>query len=773
MAAMLLPAGMVAAVLSISMISFSLAMEVQDSKVNNPVAKVVGMMEDMQTELKKEFENEKDLFEKAMCFCDNGEGSLKKSVQKSSDDIDRLSTKIEADTAERKKLMEELKQHKAEKAQTEKSLYEATKVRETEAKKFQDDFLNNKFAMDSIEQALRLFGEKGSVAAFVQANPASKTFRRIIEVSHFISPTNKEKVFEFLDDGAESAAEPSAGMGEIFGILKGMQDEMAANNKDMKHEEHDASESFKEMKGIQLQRLGTLGDTIADKDKRVGDLRLSIAQDQDELNAAKTEYKTSSRFLANLDEECAKKKEQKDIRLKSKLDEIAAVGEAMEILTNDEAKDAMFMAGEKHAKPTAALIKKLSETQQVPRHPSASKQMNEMIKDFRTSLLQVHQDVVPRPHKVSLVQSSQPISIPKIERTEEEKQNVAALKAEMEAANKVDARAERRAKAGDQGASEVVHFMVQNMVEVLHDDDVNDEHKKDFCVNETESYHDLQDEKQRFVEKLGATIEENTAELKQTIADIKSLEQEIYDLDQDVAKFTLQRKAEHVDYKDTHTKTATAVALIDKAAKRLSDFYNPAEQKMREEGKFALSFLSKRQSSAAAPPPMVDTPTGDNKNKGGNKIISMLNEIKSELNLDLKECDTEEKYSQKDYVRLMEDAQEDRAAAVKALHEARSKKAQLETQLEMDKETMRLTLEELEDIGNYLIQLHESCDFLMKNYDNRHGARVDEEVGLESAETIVTHEEPPSHTDTAEQFEEEHSKKQVDEHFPDAPMPKV
>merc|ERR550514_2170681 len=115
-----------------TMLSVSLAIETQDSKINNPVAKVVGMMEDMQKELKKEFENEKDLFEKAMCFCDNGEGSLKKSIQKSSDDIDRLSTKIEADTAERKKLMEELKLHKTEKAQTEKSLYEATKVREKE-----------------------------------------------------------------------------------------------------------------------------------------------------------------------------------------------------------------------------------------------------------------------------------------------------------------------------------------------------------------------------------------------------------------------------------------------------------------------------------------------------------------------------------------------------------------------------------------------------------------------------------------------------------------
>merc|ERR1719353_2764324 len=119
----------------------------------------------------------------------------------------------------------------------------------------------------------------------------------------------------------------------------------------------------------------------------------------------------------------------------------------------------------------------------------------------------------------------------------------------------------------------------------------------------------------------------------------------------------------------------------------------------------------------------------------------------------------------------MTDAQADRAADVKALHEAKSKKAQLEKQLEMDKETLRLTLEELEDIAAYLVQLHQECDFLMKNFDVRHGARVDEEVGLESAETIVTHETPPTHADTNEVYEEEHSKKQVEEHFPDQEMP--
>merc|ERR1719359_410892 len=102
----------------------------------------------------------------------------------------------------------------------------------------------NRFSIDSITQALRLFEKEGSAASFVQTSPIAKNFRRIIEVSRFITPTNREKVLEFLDAGAEAApppgvaAEMSSGVAQILGVLKGMKDEMIKNGKDMVNEEH-------------------------------------------------------------------------------------------------------------------------------------------------------------------------------------------------------------------------------------------------------------------------------------------------------------------------------------------------------------------------------------------------------------------------------------------------------------------------------------------------------------------------------------------------------
>merc|ERR1719456_1883106 len=119
----------------------------------------------------------------------------------------------------------------------------------------------------------------------------------------------------------------------------------------------------------------------------------------------------------------------------------------------------------------------------------------------------------------------------------------------------------------------------------------------------------------------------------------------------------------------------------------------------------------------------------------------------------------------------MKDAVEDRAAAVKMLHEKQATKAKLEEKIMQDKEQRVLTLKEIEEINLYQIQLHSECDFLLRNFDNRHGARVEEEQGLDSAESIVTKEEVPSHGEINAVYEDEHSIAEVEDHFPDAKVP--
>jgi len=197
------------------------ALQVSEQTDTSPIRKVVKMMEDMRTQLEKEAKEEAELFEKAMCMCDGGDVELKKVIAHMTGEVDRLTSKQAEEKAERAQLVQDVATHKDDLANTKKTLYEAEEIRAKDAKKFQDDELMNKFSVDSITQALRLFEKEGSASSFLQTTNA-KNFRRIIEVSRYLSPTNREKVLEFLDEGSEKPGEMSSGVAQIVGVLKGM-----------------------------------------------------------------------------------------------------------------------------------------------------------------------------------------------------------------------------------------------------------------------------------------------------------------------------------------------------------------------------------------------------------------------------------------------------------------------------------------------------------------------------------------------------------------------
>merc|ERR1719502_1351542 len=147
-----------------------------------------------------------------------------------------------------------------------------------------------------------------------------------------------------------------------------------------------------------------------------------------------------------------------------------------------------------------------------------------------------------------------------------------------------------------------------------------------------------------------------------------------------------------------------------------------------------------------------------------------MNEFKTDLKVEMTEAETSEKFNSKEYVRIMTDAQETRAQDVKSTNQKKSAKATLDTKLAENKELLDLTTEELHNLELYLVQVHTECDFLMRNFEVRHEDRVEGETGLESAETIVTDEEVPSHNAIEDRYEQEKTDDDVDEHFPGTPI---
>merc|ERR1719213_1437172 len=115
-----------------------------------------------------------------------------------------------------------------------------------------------------------------------------------------------------------------------------------------------------------------------------------------------------------------------------------------------------------------------------------------------------------------------------------------------------------------------------------------------------------------------------------------------------------------------------------------------------------------------APPVIPDTP-GDYKPKESGGVIGMMQKIKEELTADMTEGETEEKFSAKDYVRLMKQAKETRAGLTKSLNQKNSAKSETEDKHLQAKELRQTTLQELENLNLYGVQLATECDFLVRN----------------------------------------------------------
>merc|ERR1719156_265945 len=147
-----------------------------------------------------------------------------------------------------------------------------------------------------------------------------------------------------------------------------------------------------------------------------------------------------------------------------------------------------------------------------------------------------------------------------------------------------------------------------------------------------------------------------------------------------------------------------------------------------------------------------------------------MTEFMTDVKMEMTEAETEEKFNSKEYVRIMTDAQETRATDVKSLNEKKAAKATLDTKLVENKALLDLSEEELHNLELYLVQIHTECDFLVRNFEARHESRVEGETGLESAETIVTDGEVPSHKAIEGRYEAEKTDDDVDEHFPGTPI---
>jgi len=665
---------------SLFIVGFGLQQGSEVKAAANPVRKVVTMLQNMQKKVEEEGETEKKLYEKFMCYCQNGGKDLETSIGAAEDKVSTLPSEITAQEERLTQLKDEIKKAQTERAAAKRAMKKATAVREKEAAEFAKMKAEADSNMVATAKAIAAL-EKGVGAGFLQTRTAQDLRTFIINKAD-VQDEDRRAIVSFLTAGNGDA---SPGTDAIIGMLKQMEDTMKSTLSDGVKDEEAALKTYDELMESKGQEVEALTESIDEKMKMVGELGIEIIEMKEDLSDTEASLVKDKDFLKNLESSCATKTKEWEERSKTRAEELTALSETIKILNDDDALD---------------LFKKTL--------PSGSASFVQ-VQQSRTMLQQKALTVVrgawrfaDRHHRPGLDFL------------------VLALTGK---------------KALSQGMFDKVIRMCDDLVAELKQEQQDDIDKKEYC----EKQFDLADDKKKMLERAEADAETAIAKAKEAIEtlteEIKALEKGIKELDKSVVEATEQRQEENQEYKALMAADTKAKEILRFAKKRLNKFYNPSLA--FAQGETALAEVGAHGKAPPGPPPDTWDAYAKKSDESTN-VVAMIDVLIADLDKEMTEAKAEEKNGQEDYETMMTESAAKRTEDSKALSGKMEAKAEAEKTLSEQTEVKKDTTKELWATMKYIDGLHHECDWLLKFFDVRKTARTGEIDALVKAKEVLS-----------------------------------
>jgi len=331
----------------------ALAYDKDMSLKTRPIMKVVRMLEDMKAELNKELEDDKAVHEMMDCWCSTNEKEKTKAIELGTSRINELEALLGETLAKIKELKSKRKSVQEEQYKDQAALDEAEELRMKENKEFHGAETDLLEAIDATKNAIIVLSkhhpELAQIKAVVRMLQAAKIPQLMLKSGSF-NNLKAQELKDFLT-GASSATETSflqrspglAGQsyqpqsGQIFGILKQMKEDFDTDLGQEQKAEAKAVEEFKALKESKLAEIDTAKKAIVQFDQDLARLGQTNAESLKELEDVEEQLGMDQEFLKNLQEKCANTDEEFEKRVKSRLEEIEAVEDTIEILNDDKA----------------------------------------------------------------------------------------------------------------------------------------------------------------------------------------------------------------------------------------------------------------------------------------------------------------------------------------------------------------------------------------------------------------------------------------------------
>mmetsp|Transcript_78748 Transcript_78748/g.172666 ORF Transcript_78748/g.172666 Transcript_78748/m.172666 type:complete len:697 (-) Transcript_78748:242-2332(-) len=663
----------------------ALSLDIQDSKdadaKNRPVTKVITLLKDMQKQLQKEADEDEAIYDKMACWCQTNDREKTEAIKTAEVRIDGLTTKIEELTAGSARLNTEIKNLEKEIAENQDSLDKATAIREKQLAEFNAEEKDLLESVSALKAAITVLSKHHSGGFLQVAN------NRILGVA------------------ATLENELSKHAALLQGVLSPSERRAAAAFVQAPADYFDAAPTFKqsyapqsgEIFGILRQMLDTFESNLSASQKEEQANQAAYeelkAAKEAEIKAGQDQISTKTGELADTDEKNAQAKVDTD-------DTKASLSADEQFLGMLKEKCQMTDKEWEERQKTRQL--EMEAVSQALAVLSSDDAHDLFTRTFNPSLLQLASSTAYSDRRAAASQ----VLADAAKKAHNPHLATLAYQVKLDAFTRVK-------KAID---DMIAQLLKEKDDEIKH---------KDFCTDEFHQNQLQTEKKDREEQDLTAKIEDLTMAIEQLAHAIEALKGEIAEMQVQLKRAGEDRELENKDFQTMVADQRETQKLLKTALQVLGDFYNKK-----------TASLLQRQEPAGPPPPAGFETYKNNAGSGG--VIQLIQQIISDAKAMEAEAIRSEEDAQKAYEDFVKETNASIEAKSKDIVEKSEVKARAEGELVETKEAKEAVILELEQLSNYNAQLHQSCDFVLKNFDLRQTARDEEIEALRQAKAILS-----------------------------------
>merc|ERR1719161_1882453 len=660
------------------------------------------MIQDMKAELEAERDDDEKVHEMLSCWCETNEKEKTKSVELAQQKIAALESAIAEYLGKMEELKTKLKDTKDAYNKNYDALGEATAMRMKEGQEFnkgENDIIG---AISACKQAIVVLSKHHPELTQLSKVAGGIQHLRPQLLSAVLKPYQQAKLKAFLQavkdaeqprdvdgtflqdryriPGMQSYAPQS---GQIFGILKQMKEDFEKNLSEEQKEELAAQEAFANLKAAKEEEMAAQKKAIAQMEQDLAETMEKHAAAEEDLADTKAALSDDELFLVNLLKKCKESEAEYEERSKARAEEISACADVIVILNSDEAFD--------NFGKTTGFVQLNSSAG----HASTLQRQQRQ----RESAMKVLQNAAAKTNDPRLV--------------------LLASNIRIDAFYKV-------IKAIDDMVKEL---KAQQAEEVEHNDWCTGEFNQN--LRQTDAKTDERVDLETKIDDLKQTI-------KTLTADIETLKIEIVEMKTQMKRASEDRESENADFQTAVTDQRITQQILKKALERMQQVYLQYRSRtFRRSGHHAkgsgyidtLFAETEEPDQPGAPHTQTSATRTDpgsgparytkyEKKKGGSKIVQMLQSVLHDSEMAEAEASTAEQDSQRAYEDFMKDSNKRIAQRLRSITNKTEEKAKADEEKAIAESDHTAAMAALESLNNYKNQLHDDCDFIMKNFDD-------------------------------------------------------